>query len=115
MVDAHGHVTGQGGAHWLERFADEPGRLVAVAEANGRAACEAGIRWLHDAGSPIGIDPVDGRERALALGVRDRWAERDDVPYLRAAIRPASSSSTATRSPTPRHVAGLARRGLTLR
>jgi imidazolonepropionase-like amidohydrolase len=85
MVDAHSHVTGPGGAHWIERFADSPEELVAVAEANGALAHAAGIRWLRDVGSPIGIDPVDGRERALALGVRDRWAGRRDRPYLRAA------------------------------
>ena len=33
----------------------------------------AGVRWMRDVGSPIGVDPEDGRERALALGVRDRW------------------------------------------
>jgi imidazolonepropionase-like amidohydrolase len=85
MVDAHSHVTGPGGAHWIERFADSPERLAAVAEANGALAHAAGIRWLRDVGSPIGVDPVDGRERALALGVRDRWAGRRDRPYLRAA------------------------------
>lgn len=85
MVDAHSHVTGPGGAHWIERFSDPAERLVDVAEANGALAHAAGIRWLRDVGSPIGIDPVDGRERALALGVRDRWAGRRDRPYLRAA------------------------------
>ena len=85
MVDAHSHVTGPGGAHWIERFSDTPEELVAVAEANGALAHAAGIRWFRDVGSPIGVDPVDGRERALALGVRDRWAGRRDRPYLRAA------------------------------
>lgn len=85
MIDGHSHVTGQGGAHWIERFADDPATLLEVAEANGRAAWDAGVRWLRDVGSPIGVDPQDGRQRALALGVRDRWAGRRDVPYLRAA------------------------------
>jgi imidazolonepropionase-like amidohydrolase len=40
---------------------------------------------MRDVGSPMGTDPVDGRQRALALGVRDRWAGRHDRPYLRAA------------------------------
>jgi predicted amidohydrolase YtcJ len=40
---------------------------------------------MRDVGSPIGVDPLDGRERALALGVRDRWVGRRDLPYLRAA------------------------------
>ncbi|MEJ7803109.1 MAG: amidohydrolase family protein [Candidatus Limnocylindria bacterium] len=85
MVDCHSHVTGPGGANWIERFNDPPETLLAVAEHNGRIGLAAGIRWMRDVGSPIGIDPIDGRERALALGVRDRWAGRDDRPYLRAA------------------------------
>ncbi|MEP6680651.1 MAG: amidohydrolase family protein [Chloroflexota bacterium] len=85
MVDAHSHVTGPGGAHWIERFGDPPDELAAVAEANGALAHAAGVRWLRDVGSPIGVDPVDGRERALALGVRDRWIGRRDRPYIRAA------------------------------
>lgn len=85
MVDAHSHVTGPGGANWIERFSDPAERLVDVAEANGALAHAAGVRWLRDVGSPIGIDPDDGRERALALGVRDRWVGRRDRPYLRAA------------------------------
>jgi imidazolonepropionase-like amidohydrolase len=85
MVDCHSHVTGPGGANWIERFGDPPETLVAVAEENARIGLAAGVRWMRDVGSPIGIDPVDGRERALALGVRDRWAGRPDRPYLRAA------------------------------
>ncbi len=76
LVDAHSHITGPGGAHWIARFADPPGRLVAVAEANGRLASSAGVRWLRDVGSPVGVDPVDGRRRAVALGVRDRWRDQ---------------------------------------
>jgi imidazolonepropionase-like amidohydrolase len=56
-----------------------------VAEHNGRLASAAGVRWMRDVGSPIGLDPFDGRTRALALGVRDRWAGHADRPYLRAA------------------------------
>ena len=85
MVDCHSHVTGPGGANWIERFTDPPETLIAVAEENARIGLEAGVRWMRDVGSPIGVDPVDGRERALALGVRDRWAGRPDRPYLRAA------------------------------
>lgn len=85
MVDCHSHVTGPGGANWIERFNDPPEVLLAVAEHNGRIALDAGVRWMRDVGSPIGIDPMDGRERALALGVRDRWAGRPDRPYVRAA------------------------------
>jgi imidazolonepropionase-like amidohydrolase len=85
LVDCHSHVTGPGGAHWIERFNDPPGRLLEVAEHNGRIGLAAGVRWMRDVGSPMATDPVDGRERALALGVRDRWAGRHDRPYLRAA------------------------------
>ena len=85
MVDCHSHVTGPGGANWIERFNDAPDVLAQVAEENGRIGMAAGVRWMRDVGSPIGIDPVDGRKRALALGVRDRWAGRIDRPYLRAA------------------------------
>ncbi|MGH2381418.1 MAG: amidohydrolase family protein, partial [Candidatus Limnocylindria bacterium] len=85
MVDCHSHVTGPGGANWIERFNDPPDVLASVAEHNGRIAMAAGVRWMRDVGSPIGLDPSDGRERALALGVRDRWAGRPDRPYLRAA------------------------------
>jgi imidazolonepropionase-like amidohydrolase len=85
MVDCHSHVTGPGGANWIARFNDPPDALVAAAEHNARIGMAAGVRWMRDVGSPIGVDPVDGRERALALGVRDRWAGRRDRPYLRAA------------------------------
>ena len=85
MVDCHSHVTGPGGANWIDRFNDPPRTLAAVAEENGIIGLAAGVRWMRDVGSPIGVDPIDGRERALALGVRDRWAGRGDRPYLRAA------------------------------
>jgi len=85
LVDCHSHVTGPGGANWIERFSDPPETLVEVAEHNGRLGSAAGVRWMRDVGSPIGVDPVDGRRRALALGVRDRWAGHVDLPYLRAA------------------------------
>lgn len=85
MVDCHSHVTGPGGAHWIARFDDPPETLLAVAEHNGAIGLAAGVRWMRDVGSPIGTDPSDGRTRALALAVRDRWAGRRDRPYLRAA------------------------------
>jgi imidazolonepropionase-like amidohydrolase len=85
MVDAHSHVTGPGGAHWIDRFADDPSRLLAYAEDNGRLAYAAGIRWMRDVGSPVRVDPVDGRERALALGIRDRWRGRAGFPTIHAA------------------------------
>ena len=87
MVDCHSHVTGPGGANWIERFNDPPETLLAVAEDNARIALAAGVRWMRDVGSPIGVSPDDGRERAMALAVRDRWTGRRDRPYLRAAGR----------------------------
>ena len=85
MVDAHSHVTLPGGAHWIDRIGDPPERLVAVAEANGRLLTSAGVRWARDVGSGVVLDPIDGRERALSLGVRDRWRSRDGTPHIRAA------------------------------
>jgi len=85
MVDAHSHVTNPGGANWLDRFDDPPERMLAYAEANAKLAWSAGVRWFRDVGSPTRRDPVDGRERALALGIRDRWAGRDGYPTIRAA------------------------------
>jgi imidazolonepropionase-like amidohydrolase len=85
MVDAHSHVTGPGGARWLDRFTDPPAQLLEYAEENGRLAWNAGIRWLRDLGSPVVVDPTDGRRRALAIGVRDRWRDRVGFPAIRAA------------------------------
>jgi imidazolonepropionase-like amidohydrolase len=85
LVDGHSHVTLPGGAHWVERGLDPAARLVEEAEHNGRLLSSAGIRWARDVGSVTGADPVDGRRRALALGVRDRWRNRPDYPYLRSA------------------------------
>ena len=85
MIDCHSHLTLPGGAHWIDRVADSPESLVAVAERNGRLMTSAGVRWARDVGAPVGVDPVDGRDRALNLGVRDRWRGRPGFPYVRAA------------------------------
>lgn len=86
MVDAHSHLTMPGGAHWIDRGSDPTGRLLEVAEANGRLLTQAGVRWARDVGSVRRADPEDGgRERALALGVRDRWRGRAGHPHVRAA------------------------------
>ena len=85
LVDSHSHVTLPGGAHWISHITDPPDSLLAVAERNGDALLSAGVRWARDVGSPRAVDPVDGRSRALALGVRDRWRGDHDRPYVRAA------------------------------
>ena len=85
MVDCHSHLTMPGGAHWIDRMDDPPDWLLGVAEHNGRLMTRAGVRWARDVGAPRVEDPVDGRVRALSLGVRDRWRGRVDRPYVRAA------------------------------
>jgi imidazolonepropionase-like amidohydrolase len=85
MVDCHSHLTGPGGARWIDRFLDPPERLLEVAEQNARLLTGAGVRWARDVGAPVRVDPVDGRERALNLGIRDRWRGRAGYPYVRAA------------------------------
>lgn len=85
LVDCHSHLTGPGGAHWIDRMTDPPEVAVGVAEDNARLLLAAGVRWARDVGATTGVDPVDGRRRALSLGVRDRWRGRRDRPYVRAA------------------------------
>ena len=85
LVDSHSHLTLPGGAHWVERGFDPAEKLLRVAEHNARLQRAAGVRWARDVGSPVRADPVDGRTRALALGVRDRWAGHREYPYVRAA------------------------------
>ncbi|CAN5826404.1 hypothetical protein BH24CHL6_BH24CHL6_00290 [soil metagenome] len=85
MVDCHSHITLPGGAHWIERGADAPAQLVAYAEHNARLMMGAGVFWARDVGAPVGVDPFDGRERALSLGLRDRWSGRREYPTVRAA------------------------------
>lgn len=86
MVDAHSHLTLPGGAHWIDRGFDPPERQLQVAEDNARLMVAAGVRWARDVGAVRGRDPVDGRERALSLGTRDRWRSAGrSYPYVRAA------------------------------
>lgn len=85
LVDAHAHITGAGGVHWIERFNDPPATLAAIGEANAALAWQYGVRWLRDVGSPIRDDPLDGQHRAMALGVRDRLRGRAGFPVIRAA------------------------------
>jgi imidazolonepropionase-like amidohydrolase len=85
MVDCHSHLTLPGGSHWIDRGSDTPEQLVAYAEHNAELQTHAGVRWARDVGAPVGVDPVDGRERALSLGLRDRWHGHRHYPYVRAA------------------------------
>lgn len=83
LVDAHCHLTSPGGADWLDYFRDPPSTMLQTAERNGELAREAGTAWLREIGSPTVVDPVDGRRRALALGIRDRWVGRANRPRVR--------------------------------
>ena len=85
LVDAHAHVTILGGIHYVSQLSHAPAALLSYADRNGEASLRAGVRWLRDVGSPVVTDPVDGRRRGLALGVRDRWRGRSDRPSVRAA------------------------------
>jgi imidazolonepropionase-like amidohydrolase len=82
-VDGHSHLTLPGGSHWIDRGSDSTDVLRAVAEANGELMYRSGVRWARDVGSPRRAD--EGRERALSIGIRDRWRGRRDRPYVRAA------------------------------
>jgi len=85
MVDGHSHVTLPGGSHWIERVSDPPSTLLDVADRNADLLTRSGVRWARDVGAPVGVDPVDGRRRALSLGVRDRMRGRAGWPHIRAA------------------------------
>jgi imidazolonepropionase-like amidohydrolase len=79
MVDAHSHAVLQGGAHWIDRIEDDTETLLTNAEENGSIAFQAGIRWFRDVGAPW----RDGE--VLSITVRERWRNRRDRPYIRAA------------------------------
>ncbi len=85
FVDCHSHLTLQGGAQWIARGGDPTPDLIEAAEHNAAALVRSGVRWVRDVGSPRRSDAGDGRERALAIGLRDRWSGRDGYPYIRAA------------------------------
>src|SRR5262245_22889511 len=85
MVDCHSHLTLPGGSHWIARGGDAPEQLLQHAEHNAMLQTRAGVRWARDVGAPVGVDPVDGRRRALSLGLRDRWHGHSEYPYVRAA------------------------------
>jgi len=85
MVDGHSHLTMPGGSHWIERGSDPPEVAVARAARNAALMTQSGVRWARDVGASVGRDPVDGRDRALSLGVRDRARGRAGWPQIRAA------------------------------
>ncbi len=84
FVDSHAHLSMPGGARWVERGLDPSDDLLAVGEDNGELLVRAGVRWARDVGAPRRAD-AQGRERALSLTLRDRWAGAPDRPYVRAA------------------------------
>src|SRR5439155_25115541 len=65
--------------------ADPPEELLQVAEHNGDLLGRAGVRWARDVGSPLAVDPRDGRRRALALRMRERWRSDSARPRVRVA------------------------------
>ncbi len=83
LVDGHSHLTLPGGSHWIDRGSDPTETLVTVAELNGELLHRSGVRWARDVGSPR--REHDGRERAVSIGIRERWRGRRDRPYVRAA------------------------------
>jgi imidazolonepropionase-like amidohydrolase len=85
MVDGHSHLTLPGGSHWIARVSDPPSVLVEVAARNAALMTRSGVRWARDVGAPVADDPVDGRRRALSLGVRDRARGQAGWPHIRAA------------------------------
>ena len=85
FVDCHSHLTLPGGAHWIDRGADPTAELEKAAERNAALLVASGVRWVRDVGSPRRADTPDGRERALALSLRDQWQGRPEFPYIRAA------------------------------
>lgn len=84
MVDSHAHLSMPGGARWTERGLDPTEDLLATGEDNGELLVRAGVRWARDVGAPR-RSVAEGRERALSLVLRDRWAGAHDRPYVRAA------------------------------
>jgi imidazolonepropionase-like amidohydrolase len=85
FVDCHSHLTLPGGARWIERGGDATPALIDAAEHNAATLVRSGVRWIRDVGSVRRGDTPDGRERALALALRDQWRDRPGYPYIRAA------------------------------
>jgi imidazolonepropionase-like amidohydrolase len=79
MVDAHSHLTGPGGSHWIERFSDPPQTLRKVGQENAQRLVQAGILWARDVGAPT----VDSGP--LNLELREQLRNQHAQPYIRAA------------------------------
>jgi len=79
LVDAHSHLSGPGGSHWIERFTDPPERLHQVGRDNARRLVQGGILWARDVGAP---SPAG---RAINLVLRDALVGQLGQPYIRAA------------------------------
>jgi imidazolonepropionase-like amidohydrolase len=79
LVDGHSHLSGPGGSHWIQRFADPPERLRAVAHENARRLVQSGVLWARDVGAPT----VEGRP--VNVAVRDELENQIGQPYIRAA------------------------------
>jgi imidazolonepropionase-like amidohydrolase len=79
LVDCHSHLSGPGGSHWIQRFADPPERLRSVARDNARRLVQSGVLWARDVGAPT----VDGWP--VNIAVRDELAGQVGQPYIRAA------------------------------
>ncbi|WP_305783605.1 amidohydrolase family protein [Symbioplanes lichenis] len=92
LVDGHNHVTLPGGSHWIADGERPTEWLLEAAEHNGELLHRAGVRWIRDVGA---VRRRDGdRERALSLGVRERWRGRRDRPVIRAAGTWLTASTT---------------------
>src|SRR5438105_2163223 len=79
MVDAHSHLSGPGGSHWIERFSDPPETLRQVGRDNARRLVHAGILWARDVGAPT------ADSRPVNLQLRDELRDQAGQPDIRAA------------------------------
>ncbi|HET8569799.1 MAG TPA: amidohydrolase family protein [Candidatus Limnocylindria bacterium] len=79
LVDAHSHLTMQGGSHWIERGGDAPDVLRQVARDNARRLVHAGVLSVLDVGAPM----HDGRP--LSLAVREELSGKRGQPRILAA------------------------------
>jgi imidazolonepropionase-like amidohydrolase len=81
MVDAHSHLSGPGGSHWIERFSDPLETLTRVGRDNARRLVQAGVLWARDVGAPT----AGGRPVNLQLRDALRARAGQPYPYIRAA------------------------------